>query len=466
MNFKKKTPAGFCDPRALATLSPDTPLCVALSGGADSVALLSMLADAPPVSAVHVHHGIRGAEADRDEAFCRQLTERLGIPLTVLRIDAPALARERGVSLETAARDGRYAAIVGHMKHSGIPLLVTAHHAGDQLETMLQHLLRGSGLSGLCGIPACRPLDENVWVVRPLLTVTKEELKQYLAETGLDFVEDSTNADPCCTRNKLRLEVIPLLEQLYGGGVKNAARCAALLAKDEAYLQELASHFLKEQGNAPEAAALATLPHPVFARVMHALLPTPPEQVHVNALAELCRKAEPNAVLSLPKCRVTVQRGRLTVLTGEDTPVCHYEITLKDGENTLSGIDGVALLCPKGEPFKAPEGSYEYVTRIPLSTAAIKGALKLRDRRAGDRILHEGMHKSVRRLATQIPAAVRAVMPLVTDDAGILAVPFAEPHQKGGALLRDGAFGKADADLTLYLYFNDPRTNQPKRRNP
>ena len=108
-------PSGFKDPRTLAGLPKDAPLCVALSGGADSVALLSLLAADAHVSAVHVHHGIRGAEADRDADFCRDLAATLGVPLTVLSIDAPALARSRGVGLETAARDGRYEAITEHL---------------------------------------------------------------------------------------------------------------------------------------------------------------------------------------------------------------------------------------------------------------------------------------------------------------------------------------------------------------
>ena len=453
--MKKQTPTppvGFKDPRALAGLAPDTPLCVALSGGADSVALLSMLADSAPVCAVHVHHGIRGAEADRDAEFCRQLTQELEIPFTLLHIDAPALARETGVSLETAAREGRYAAITDYMKKAGIPLLVTAHHANDQLETMLQHLLRGSGLAGLCGIPACRPLGEGLLVARPLLTVTKDALRAYLAEQGLDFVEDSTNAEGCCTRNRLRLEVLPVLGSLYDGGVKNAARCAALLAEDEAYLTSLAKDFLAEQGREPSLAALCALPRPIFARVVQALLPTSSEQTHIDALHAFCETAASGAMLSLPRAAVIAKNGKLIV--DEPHPTADYEIVLQRGENPLDAVGGVAILCSKGEICNLPsEGRHKYATRISLASAMIQGDLVLRCRRNGDRILHEGMHKAVRKLAADLPAPLRARMPLLADEGGILAVPFAEPHKKGGALLRDGAFG-AETDLWLYLYFN------------
>ena len=172
---------GFRQPHLLAGMPADTPVAVALSGGADSVALLLLLRDRPGLCAVHVHHGIRGAEADRDLAFCRALTARLSVPLYELFVDAPARAREMGESLETAAREARYAAMSALLAEKSIPLLATAHHADDQLETMLQHLLRGSGTRGLCGIPARRSLADGILVVRPLLAVPKADILAFLA---------------------------------------------------------------------------------------------------------------------------------------------------------------------------------------------------------------------------------------------------------------------------------------------
>lgn len=455
MSENKRLPAGFCDPRDLAGLPADAPLCVGLSGGADSVALLSLLAGTGTVQAVHVHHGIRGAEADRDANFCRRITEQLQVPLTVLHIDAPALAKTRGISLETAAREGRYEIITAHMKATGIPLLVTAHHAGDQLETMLQHLLRGSGLGGLCGIPACRPLGDGLFVARPLLTVPKTALLAHLAASGLDFVEDSTNAEACCTRNRLRLEVIPVLEELYGNGTQNAARTAALLCEDEVYLQAQAAQFLQAEGREPRLDALAALPRPIFARVMQKLLPAPPEQVHIAALAAFCQKNANGAVLCLPGGRVMAHRGKLMRLSA-DVPTADFELPLLPGENSIPETGAVAILCAKGENcLPLCENLHTYATCVSLSSAMIKGGLSVRNRRAGDKILHQGMHKAVRRLPVDLPAAVRARMPLLADDNGILAVPFAQPHGKGGPLLRDDAYESAThADITVYLYFD------------
>ncbi|MBQ9097882.1 MAG: tRNA lysidine(34) synthetase TilS [Clostridia bacterium] len=442
-------PRGFRDPRALAGLSADTPLLVALSGGADSVALLAMLAAEPPISALHVHHGIRGAEADRDADFCRTLCDRLHIPLTVLHIDAPALASQRGVSLETAARDGRYQAMTAHMTAQHIPLLVTAHHADDQLETMLQHLLRGSGLAGLCGIPACRPLGGGLLVARPLLQLTRQELRDYLQQVGLDFVQDSTNGEGCCTRNRLRLEVMPVLEELYPKGSKSAARCAEALAEDESYLREAATAFLMQEGKEPSVAALAALPPSVFARVMQQLLPTPPERVHIEALAELCRRAVPHSSLSLPQGRVAVENGRLVPGTEPPAAVA-YHIPLTLGIHPLTPLEGVAVVCDCREASAvAPVGHYRYEAHIPLPRCAIRGTLYARPREEGDKLLQGGMHKAVRRLPglSPLPPDVRARMPLLCDDEGVLAVPFCPP--------RDGASGKSvKKDICVHLYFN------------
>ena len=442
-------PRGFRDPRALAKLPADVPLLVALSGGADSVALLAMLAAKPPVSAVHVHHGIRGAEADRDVDFCRTLCNRLGISLTVLHIDAPALARETGVSLETAARNGRYDAIARHMTALGIPLLVTAHHADDQLETVLQHLLRGSGLAGLCGIPACRPLGDGLLVTRPLLQLTRQELRDYLKLAELEFVEDSTNDQGCCTRNRLRLEVMPVLAELYPKGSKSAARCAETLAQDERFIKDCAEEFLKREGHEPSVAALASLPHSVFARVMQLMLPTPPEQVHIEALAELCRRAVPHSSLSLPQGRVAVEGGRLVLAPTVATAV-DYSVPLTLGTHSLAPLDGIAVVCDAHEVHAlAIIGQYRYEAHISLPSAAIRGKLYARPRREGDKLLQGGMHKAVRRLQglSALPPDVRARMPLLCDDNGVLAVPFCPS--------RDGIGEKSvKKDICVHLYFN------------
>ena len=449
MNKKATSPlpAGVCDPRALAGLPADAPLAVALSGGADSVALLAMLAPLGHLIALHVHHGIRGEEADRDALFCRKLTQRLDVPLEVLHIDAPALARERKVGIETAARDGRYAAMTAYLQQHGIPLLVTAHHADDQLETMLQNLLRGAGLCGLCGIPACRPLAEGVLVARPLLSLTRKDLKDYLQKADLPFVTDSTNQEPCCNRNRLRLEVVPALEAIAPHAASSAARCAATLAEDEAYLEQLADDFVREQGSSPRLDALAALPRPIFARVMRRLLPILPEQVHLAALWQFCATAKPHASLSLPHCTVRESAGRLTLGDRHAPPVQDYHLYLHEGENEIPEINGVAILARSGDnSLPPPKNFYKYSTCVNFSSAIINGRLALRPRRAGDKILSCGMHKVVRRLPglSQLPPDVRARMPLLVDDGGVLAVPF--------AVCRDGA--AKEADTTLFLYFN------------
>ena len=436
-------------PAALAGVPVTTPTCVALSGGADSVALLCLLSDLPALSAVHVHHGIRGAEADRDANFCRALCQKRGIPLTVLHIDAPALAKAWGVGIETAARDGRYQAITAHLKKNGIPLLATAHHADDQLETLLLHLLRGTGLRGLGGIPPCRPLDDGIFVVRPLLSLTHSDLTAYLREIGQSFVEDSTNSTPCCNRNRLRMEVAPLLEALYPDCARTVARAAETLREDEAYLSHLAEAFIASEGNSPTLSALAALPRPVFARVMRLLLPTCPQQVHIDALLDFCSKATPHAALSLPGVRVMAENGRFCKV--EAKPVkAQYEITLHPGENSLPSGGAVWLLQPGEELPASSRADHNFVVQIPLCRDKIKGSLRARDLRAGDKLRSCGVNRAVRRLAgADVPLSTRATMPLLVDDEGVLACPFGKNHN-----VRDNAYAPDRSDLTAYLLFS------------
>ena len=204
---------------------------VALSGGADSTALLLSLRELGyPVRAFHLNHCLRGAESDRDEAFCRRLCEKLGVELTVERVDIAAAAGDSAV--EETARRIRYARLE-HAAHGA--KIAVAHNADDNLETMLFHLVRGTGAKGLTGIPPVRGR-----IIRPLIEVERREIEAFLRERGQDFVTDSTNADTAYTRNRLRQEVVPVLRELNPQAAQAAARLSRQLRQDETCLQSYA----------------------------------------------------------------------------------------------------------------------------------------------------------------------------------------------------------------------------------
>ena len=199
----------------------------AVSGGADSTALLVCLASLRRhfgrqmglggVTVVHVHHALRGAEADEDAAFVEQAARRLGLPCRLARLDPEQLRRRIPLEggLESAARAMRYEALAAQAASIGARYILTAHQRQDVLETLLQRLFRGSALSGLTGIAPLRPLSEAVVLVRPLLGFTREEIVDYLARKNEPYRVDSSNRSPLFTRNRIRGELIPLLESIF-----------------------------------------------------------------------------------------------------------------------------------------------------------------------------------------------------------------------------------------------------------
>ena len=187
-------------------------IAVGVSGGADSVALLRFLAVLREeyrweLIVCHIHHGLRGAEADRDEQFVRELAGQLGLPYTVRHIDAAALALENHLSVEEAGRNARYAFFAETAGEGG--RIATAHTLDDTIETVLMNLIRGTGLHGLCGIPRTRGN-----IVRPLLDVTRAEVEEYLALLGQPYCTDSTNLSDDYTRNRVRHDILPRLREL------------------------------------------------------------------------------------------------------------------------------------------------------------------------------------------------------------------------------------------------------------
>lgn len=432
-------------PWRLAGCEPETPVLVGLSGGADSVALTDLLAeqakiDGFPLTAVHIHHGIRGAEADRDAEFCRAFAERRGVPFLLVRVDVPAQAEATGESLEEAARAARYRAFEAVMRERSIPLLATAHHAGDNAETVLFRLCRGAGLGGLCGIPAVRRLAWGT-VTRPLLSAAKEDILAYCRDAGLEFVTDSTNLTPCCTRNLLRLEVLPALEKAVPGAAATIARTAEILRADADCLEGLAADWLRAH-EAEDGALLSegfAALHPALrARVLAGFLGHA-EAVHLAEVEALLLAGRGGSV-ALPGDRfASVHGGRLRVyphlrgegLTGQ-RPFGEGTFTLCDGKLTVS--------VRRTEKCRKTTKVHNLSTThyiIQCEKSVIINQFFWRAAQAGDRL--ERGDRAVRCSdlwrARGVPAAVRRYLPVLCGaDGAIVWVPFGEPDaaQAGG----------------------------------
>jgi len=218
-------------------LPPAARVLAAVSGGADSVSLARLLAELAArgtltlVGIAHLNHQLRGADADGDEAFCAALAERLGVPFRAARADVADLAAARGESIEAAARRARYAFLSETARSLGATHVATGHTLDDQAETVLLRLLRGAGSRGLSGIRARRGS-----VIRPLLECRRADVRAYLAARGETFREDASNMDRRIPRNRLRHELLPIIDALAPGGCEALARTATLAADDEEFL--------------------------------------------------------------------------------------------------------------------------------------------------------------------------------------------------------------------------------------
>lgn len=217
-------------------------LLCALSGGCDSVALIHALSRLRSsknvvVKAVHVQHGLRGEDSAEDERFVRLLCQDLQIPLMVEKAKLTGDMHTPG--METMARDCRRQIFARQMKAMSADALLTAHHQDDQAETVLMHLLRGSGMQGLCGMQTAAPFGDGL-VIRPFLTLPKQQLRQVLEAENLPFREDGSNQEAVTPRNAIRLMLMPQLETLFPGSAGHMARLAETLAQDETCLSALA----------------------------------------------------------------------------------------------------------------------------------------------------------------------------------------------------------------------------------
>jgi tRNA(Ile)-lysidine synthase len=228
-------------------LRPGQAVLVGLSGGADSVALAAALrlTGRYVLHLGHVHHGLR-QEADGDAEFSAGLARTWGLKFHLERMDTPALARQWQVGTEEAARRGRYEALSAMAARAGAGAVAVAHHADDQVETVLHHVLRGTHLRGLAGMPPRRPLSGRIALVRPLLWARREEIEQFCRRQGLSWRTDHTNLDTEFTRNFIRNDLLPLLRRRVNPRVDEALlRLSGAADQAEGLLEELAAKLFQ-----------------------------------------------------------------------------------------------------------------------------------------------------------------------------------------------------------------------------
>lgn len=219
-------------------------ILIALSGGADSTALLLVMKELGyTLQALHCNFHLRGAESDRDQHFVEELCKEQNVPLSVRHFQTEEVAKERGISIEMAARDLRYDWFREEMKARKAFCIAVAHHRDDQAETMLLNLLRGTGLRGLAGMQT-----KHEGIIRPLLCLSRAEILQYLESRGQSFVTDSTNSERTYLRNHLRLDVIPLLQSINPAAIEHLCLASDNVRESIPYYIKGIEATFKEQG--------------------------------------------------------------------------------------------------------------------------------------------------------------------------------------------------------------------------
>ena len=384
--------------------SGDTVVC-ALSGGADSMYLLSRLLEAGyRVHAAHYNHQLRPT-ADRDEQFVRDWCTGHSIPLTVERGDVAAYAAERHLGIEAAARELRYAFLQQTAAENGCDFIATGHHAMDNAETVLMNLIRGCGLGGLSGIP-----EQRGNLVRPMLHVSREEIDTYLSSRQIPHVEDETNDELICTRNLIRHRLLPLLEELNPQALSHITAAARRAGEDNGELcrqaELLLDHCVKaEEGVAIPAAVLNDAPRPVALRALSILAPEA-RSVHLEGVLSLCQDSNPSARLDIPGGMVRRVYGNLLVT--KPTAQAPQSERLREGSQSWGGwhITCTTDVCPP-KAYVDPTCFY------------LRGdSYQIRSRQEGD-VLRLGKRplKTIKKLMieTKIPRYLRDRVPVLAD---------------------------------------------------
>lgn len=341
--------------------------------------------------------------------------------------DVPALAKENGRTLEEEARRVRYEFFEEIMAHEEIPLLVTAHQADDQLETMLFRLCRGTGIRGLCGIPAVRTFGIG-YAVRPLLEVTSREIRAYCAENALEYVTDSTNFDTTYARNRIRAEVIPVLETLYEEPQKRASALAHELCGLVNVIRLIATEFLEQNGEGGLSCEKLAEQDPFLQKQILCVWleknGISSGRVHLKALTDLIG-GENGKSCSFPGGKRIVKYGGKLIPEGVTEPVAAYRLPVSPGEIRVPGTAwGFSVEKLTAETVKLHTFTTKTRDQFSLPSDMIEYAF-IKPMKEGDKIFTRGAHHAVRRLYREagITPAERISRPMLCVEDRIVWIP-------------------------------------------
>lgn len=427
--------AAFADQHNM--LPPGSTILCALSGGTDSMALLTVLETLAKereltLYAAHYNHQLRGEESQRDEDFVTQWCEKRGIPLTIGQGDVAQEAQDQGKGIEETARAMRYGFLTELAQELGADKIATAHNADDNAETVLLHLVRGTGLDGLTGIPPVRGI-----LIRPLLSSSRAEIEAYLTQEDVPHVEDSSNDSNAYARNRLRQEVMPVLRSINPSFVSTLTANLDHLREDRDLLHTMAEKVTRtaqvEDGQVSlTAQALSSLPHPVAVRVVKQLLAKIERYqistVHLDQILALAAGASPSASLRLPDdLFVWREYERLFLCPASAMPPA-FSLRLLTGPGTFALDNGWTIqleetLCPD------PPATEEYAWHIDQDTVTYP--LILRPRQTGDQLRLPGRRtKTLKKwyIDEKIPRQRREILPVLADAAGLLGAAGLGPN--------------------------------------
>ena len=385
---------------------------VALSGGADSMALLHLLNSIKneleiSVEAAHFNHLIRGEEAERDENFVKDFCRNNGIKLYVGQGDVPAFAKEKGVSLETAARQMRY----DYLSRINKDFVATAHTASDNLETVIFNLTRGTAIDGLCGIPPKRDI-----FIRPLIYASREQIEEYCNENDIPFVTDSTNLSDDYTRNKIRHNIVPILKEINTSVEKAIIRMSASLREDSIYIYKEADRILTtsiDQNGFLILDDILPLDIALKKRIIKKYVSDVTKQsnleaVHIDSVIYIMDKS---GKTDLPGGWTAVSSGGKLKVVKSDTAQrkTEYIVEITETDNNF---------------FEKNQNVNNLLLKNAIDCDKIVGKYTVRTRCTGDsiRLKNRGCTKTLTKLYNEcnIPVDERDVIPVIADEKGVI----------------------------------------------